>query len=142
MFRLFQCLAVVLACSPALANDDYPPAKYDVGTRAMSEAAIKSAANKRAGVRLRYHRVEIGTAKALCNKLWDGRDGTSFATSDEGLSGCQIDDDIVYSYDTPARAEAKHRPYYADMANRFLRHELGHRFGWKVTHPDGRHMAD
>lgn len=142
MRRLVITAALLLTAFPAFANDDYPPAKYDIGTRAMTDAAIQKAGNERAGAHLKYHRIEIGHAAALCNKLWDGRDGTSFATSDEGLMGCQIDNDIVYSYDTHARAKAKHRQYHADLANRELRHELGHRLGWTTTHRGGRRTAD
>lgn len=137
---MFQCMALILACSPAFANADLPPLKYDPGAKGQTEAQIVKAYRGK----IEFHRVPIGTAAQMCDKVSMQRDGTHYADDENGTPlGCQFDATptrrpvVVYSYDTPERAKMKGRKFFDDLALRMIRHEVGHYLGW-ADHRGGR----
>lgn len=141
MFRLFQVMAVLLTASPAFANADLPPVKYDPGAKGQTEAQIVKAYRNK----IELHRVAIGTAGQMCDRLSMKRYGVHYADDENGTSlGCQLEDEngshkvVVYSYDTPERAKMKGRKFFDDLALRMIRHEVGHALGWSGDHSGGR----
>lgn len=120
--------------TPAFADDGYPPAKYDIGGQTEEET------------RLNYYEafgsdaapliaVPYGQAKAECDKISLERWGIPYTAGNDGelLVGCLLRNEdltnpvIVYSRDSIFGD--------AEMANRILRHEIGHLLGWPGDHP-------
>ena len=121
-------LALALFATPALADSSLPPAKYDIGgeteidTLAMFDKLFDDAV---------LIRVPPDQVMPECNALQMERYGTPYpAIEGTQLLGCMIrnwdysDAVIVYVADPE-------RPW---LANRILRHEIGHLLGWPGTH--------
>lgn len=122
MFRLFQCLAVLLVCSPAFAG--MPPKEFD-----------HPFAGKITKHLVPYHPGSKAVV-AMCKKLavkW----GSPYAGSDPlPKYGCSFGGklaglnygEIVYSVDPTGADRA--------MKDNTFRHERGHLNGWPVNHPN------
>jgi hypothetical protein len=125
-------LALLLCATPAFANSDLPPARYDIGGDTIEEAVANYI---KVFPDASIQAVELGQAQKACDviarRVWGYPRWPSDATAANGkiLYGCSTQGaavpDIVYSYS----------PDYPWLALQIFRHEAGHILGWPEWHP-------
>jgi hypothetical protein len=126
-------LALLLCATPAFANMDLPPARYDIGGSTIEEAVANYV---KVFPDAAIQAVRLGQAQEACDviarRVWGYPRWPSDATAANGkiLYGCSTQGaavpDIVYSYD----------PAYPWLALQIFRHEAGHIMGWPEWHPN------
>lgn len=128
-------IALLLTTTCAFAQ--MPPKDLDLGNEQLTERQIIATyrgAFPDAFAAMKLIRVSFGKAQAACIKL-------AKQLNDEPWSslptyGCNIDNVVIYSYDTPLLAWSQGRDYSPNMANHVLRHEFAHYFfNWPSDHP-------
>jgi hypothetical protein len=118
---------------PALADDGYPPSKYDIGGDTVAEV-VQNLRDIYGSDAPPLISVPYGQAKAECDHISLERYGTPYPEGNDGsfVVGCLIRNMdlsrpiIVYSDGDPADP---------DLAVRLLRHEIAHQLGWPGDHP-------
>lgn len=126
---------IALFLSTASAFAQMPPADMDLGNENMTEQEIIELYRNTfpSFGQLTLIRVPFGKAQAKCLSIDPG------PWSALPRYGCQIEDTIVYSYDTRLLALLQGRNYDPVMANHVLRHEFAHRFFyWSNKHERAR----
>lgn len=127
--------AITLLSTSAFAN--MPPKDLDLGNESMSERKVLQTYYFAFGgmfEELEIRRVPFGQAAAICTEL--AKKLKSAPWSSPPTYGCNVDNVIVYSYDTRILARKQNRYYQPNMANHVLRHEFAHAlFNWPANHP-------
>jgi hypothetical protein len=124
--------AAIALSLPALADDGYPPSKYDIGGNTEIEVIqnYREAFGPDAAPLIS---VPYGSAKAECDRINLERWGVRYPEGNDGsfLVGCLI----RYSdLSQPIIVYSDGDPNDPDLAVRLLRHEIGHLLGWPGTH--------
>lgn len=127
----------ILLLSTSMAFAQMPPKDLDLGDESMSENSVLHTyhiAFREKYEALDIRRVPFGKAQAACIKLGEQLNADAWSTLP--TYGCNIDNVVIYSYDTRLLAWSQGRAYSKNMANHVLRHEFAHAlFNWPASHP-------
>lgn len=124
--------AVVALSLPALADDGYPPAKYDIGGATEAEV-LRNISDIFGPDAPPLISVPYRQAKAECDRINLMRYGHPYPEGNDGtlLVGCLIRD---WDFDNPVIVYSHGDPTDPDLPQRLLRHEIGHLLGWSPDH--------